>query len=209
MGTIITIITVITIPTLILVLHPIIIKCAFYLGLGDSMIINIINKVLFVHKLKPILDSFQGDYKDNMRVFAGLQNFVYRIMFFYIAALPSTIKTQNSTLLMIGFLLCMIILVHMLTMPFKQYKDNAVYSLIYVLMLAIVIVEYYLLFGNQSGEQDLDKLFWVEIVMLLLPLMCVVMYYSYKLLTAVNKCIGVHVWKNTNQDTSSQIELVS
>ena len=97
----------------------------------------------------------------------------------------------------------------MLAMPFKQYKDNAVYSLIYVLMLAIVIVEYYLLFGNQSGEQDLDKLFWLEIVMLLLPLMCVVVYYSYKLLTAVNKCIGVHVWKNTNQDTDNQIELVS
>ena len=209
LGAIITIITVITIPTLILVLHPIVIKCAFYLGLGDSMIIGIINKVLFVHKLKPILDSFQGDYKDNMRLFAGLQNFVYRIMFFYIAALPSTIKTQNLTLLMIGFLLCIIILVHMLTMPFKRYKDNAVYSLVYVLMLTIVIAEYYLLFGNQIGEQDLDKLFWLEIVMLLLPLMCVLMYYLYKLLTVVNKYIGVRVWKSINQDTDCQIELVS
>ena len=68
MGAIITIITVITIPTLILVLHPIIIKCAFYLGLGDSMIINIINKVLFVHKLKPILDSFQGQHVGICRI---------------------------------------------------------------------------------------------------------------------------------------------
>ena len=76
-------------------------------------------------------------------------------------------------------------------------------------MLVIVIIEYYLLFGNQSGERDLDKLFWVEIVMLLLPLMCVVMYCFYKLSTIVNKCIGVHIWKNTNQNTGSQTQLVS
>ena len=70
-GAILTVITVTTIPTLILVLHPIIMKCASYLGVGDSKIINIINKLLFIHKLKPVLDSFQGGYKDNMRLFAG------------------------------------------------------------------------------------------------------------------------------------------
>ena len=193
MGAILTVITVTTIPTLILVLHPIIMKCASYLGLGDSKVINIINKVLFVQKLKPVLDSFQGGYKNNMRLFAGLQNFVYRIMFFYIAALPST---QNSVLLMSGFLLCIIILVHMLTMPFKQYKDNAVYSLIYVLMLSIVIVEYYQLYDSQSDKQNHDELFWLEIVMLLLPLMCVLIHYLHKLLIVTKKFIRKYVSKN-------------
>ena len=205
MGAILTVITVTTIPTLILVLHPIIMKCASYLGLGDSKIINIINKVLFVHKLKPVLDSFQGGYKDNMRLFAGLQNFVYRILFFYIAALPSTVKTHNSTLLMLGFLLCIIILIHMLTMPFKQYKDNAVYSLIYVLMLAIVIVEYYRLYDSQDIQQGNDNMSWLGIVMLLLPLMCVFIYCLYKLLIIVNKFTRKHACRNSNNEP----ELVS
>ena len=206
-GALFTIITVITIPTLILVFHPLMMKVAYYLGLGDSRIVIIINKVLFVHKLKPILDSFQGDYKDNMRVFAGLKNFVYRITFFYIAALPSTIKTENSTLLMTGFLLCIIALVHMLTMPFKQYKDNAVYSLIYMLMLAILIVEYYLLSSNQNDQQNHEKLLWLEIGMLMLPLICVAIYYLYKLLVVIigftRKCVC------KNNDTDSQSRLVS
>ena len=207
MGAILTVITVTTIPTLILVLHPIIMKCASYLGVGDSKVINIINKLLFVHKLKPVLDSFQGGYKDNMRLFAGLQIFVYRIMFFYIAALPSTIKTRNSTLLMIGFLLCIIILVHMLTMPFKCYKDNAVHSLIYVLILSIVMVEYYRLYDSQDAQQDHDNIMsWLEIVMLLLPLMCVLMYYLYKLLIVINKFTNKYVLKN---NTNDEPELVS
>ena len=205
MGAILTVITVTTIPTLILVLHPIIMKCASYLGLGDSKIINIINKVLFVQKLKPVLDSFQGGYKDNMRLFAGLQNFVYRILFFYIAALPSTVKTQNTVLLMSGFLLCIIILIHMLTMPFKHYKDNAVYSLIYVLMLAIVIVEYYQLYDSQNDQQKHNELFWPEIVMILLPLMCVLIYYLHKLLVIMNKFIRKHVFKNNKENQSGLV----
>ena len=206
MGAILTVITVTTIPTLILVLHPIIMKFASYLGVGDSKIINIINKLLFIHKLKPVLDSFQGGYKDNMRLFAGLQIFVYRIVFFLIAALPSTIKTRNSTLLMMGFLLCIIILVHMLTMPFKCYKDNAVHSLIYVLILAVVMVEYYRLYDSQDAQQDHDNMSWLEIVMLLLPLMCVLMYYLYKLLIVIKKFINKYVLKN---NTNDEPELVS
>ena len=206
MGAILRVITVTTIPTLILVLHPIIMKCVSYLGVGDSKVINVINKLLFIHKLKPVLDSFQGGCKDNMRLFAGLQIFVYRIMFFYIAALPSTIKTHNSTLLMIGFLLCIIILIHMLTMPFKHYKDNAVHSLIYVLMLAIVIVEYYRLYDSQDARQGHENMSWLEIAMLLLPLMCVLMYYLYKLLIVINKFTRKHVCRN---NTNDELELVS
>ena len=126
-------------------------------------------------------------------------------MFFYIAALPSTIKTQNSTLLMMGFLLCIIILVHMLTMPFKQYKDNAVHSLIYVLMLAIVIVEYYQLHDSQSNQQDRNELFWLEIVMLLLPLMCVIIHYIHKSLVIIKKFIRKHAFKKSINNQSGLV----
>ena len=37
-----------------------------------------------------MLDSFQGDYKDNFSFFAGLHSFLYRIIFFSIIVAAST-----------------------------------------------------------------------------------------------------------------------
>ena len=179
-GSLFTIVMVISIPTLILVLHPIMILFVRYFKWGDTKCVTFINRLLFVHKLKPVLDSFQGDYKDNFSFFAGLHSFLYRIIFFSIIVAASTPDVDGLLLLMTGFFI-IILLIHILTMPFRRYIDNASYSLIYVLMLTIIIIEYYLFSTGKSSP----RLMWLEIVLSLIPFICVVLYCFWKMLIAV------------------------
>jgi len=138
-ASLITIVTVILIPTLILVLHPIMISVASYFKWGDSKCIKFINACLFINKLKPILDSFQGNYKDNLSFFTGLYVLLYHIVFFSIIVVASTLDV-NHLLLLIELLLLAILIVHVLVMPLKKFTDNAAYSLMYSILLAILII---------------------------------------------------------------------
>ena len=79
-----------------------------------------------------------------------------------------------------------IILVHVLVMPFKKYVDNASYSLIYFLMLSILIIEHYLF----STDEFSPGLIWLEIIFSLLPLICVVLCCLWKLLI-----FDRHTWR--------------
>jgi len=191
-----TILTVISIPTLILVFHPIMIRIACYFEWGETKFVEFINKLLFIHKLKPVLDSFQGDYKDNLSFFAGLHSFLYRIIFFCIVVAASTPNVTNLYLLLIAFFI-IILLIHILVMPFKQYIDNASYSVIYVLMLTILIIEHHFFSTGKSSSE----LIWLEIILTLLPFICVVLYCLWKLLIATELtwrkyCCDLHLVQN-------------
>ena len=184
-GSILTVMTVISIPTLILVFHPVMILVVRYFEWGETKCVIFINKLLFIHKLKPVLDSFQGDYKDNLSFFAGLHSFLYRIIFFCIIVAGSAANTNYLFLLMIAYFI-VILLIQVLVMPFKRYIDNASYCLTYILMLTMLIIEQYLFSTGESSTE----LIWIEIVLSLPPFICVILYYLWKLLLAAEL-----IWK--------------
>jgi len=192
---IITIVTVISIPTLILVFHPLIIMIARYFDWGETNCVIFINKALFVHKLKPVLDSLQGDYKDNLAFFAGLYSFLYRIIFFSIIVVASTPHIDFLLLLLITYFM-IILLIHILVMPFKKYIDNASYSLVYFLMLSILILQLYLL----NDDEPSVELIWLEIVLQLLPFIYVALYCSCKLMK-----VGRQILKKNCQKYESHL----
>ena len=175
-GSLFIIAVVILIPTLILVLHPIMITVVSYFEWGDSKCVGFVNKFLLIHKLKPVLDSFQGDYKDNLSIFAGLHSFLYRIVFFSIMVAASTPDVDHLLLLMMAFFL-VILLIHVLVMPFKNYIDNAAYSLAYLSLLALLITEHL-----STYDESLEMLSWLEIGLSLLPLTCAILHCTWKLL---------------------------
>ena len=179
-GSLFTIVTVISIPTMILVFHPIMIGIVRYFEWGETNIVLFINKVLLIHKLKPVLDSFQGDYKDNLRFFSGLYSFLYRIIFFSIVVIVSSPEVDYLLLMMITFFM-IILLIHVLVMPFKGCIDNVSYTLIYFLMLSIVIIELYVYSTGKSSP----GLVWLEIILSLLPLVCLIFYCSWKVCSIV------------------------
>jgi len=181
LGSILFIILVIAIPTLILMLHPIMMKVVIYFQWGESKVVLLINKCLMIHRLKPVLDSFQGNYKDNLQFFAGLQIFFYRTIFFLIVVV-TTPDIDKSLLFITGYFVA-IILIHNLVMPFKRYVDNAVYSIIYMLMLTIIIIELYTIISGVF----LEGVIWLQIILCLLPLFCFVFYYTWKLIKYVRK----------------------
>ena len=176
-GSLFAIVTVISVPTLILVFHPIMILIVRYFKWGETKCVVLINKVLFIHNLKPVLDSFQGDYKDNLSFFAGLHSFLYRIIFFSIVVVASSPDIDSLLLLMIAYFI-IILLIHIMVMPFKRYIDNGSYSLIYVLMLTIVIIEHYMFSTGKSSP----GLIWLEIFLSLLPFISVILYCTWRLL---------------------------
>ena len=184
LGAILFIIIVIGIPTVILLLHPLMMQIVVYFRCGECKAVLLINKCLMIHRLKPVLDSFQGYYKDHLLFFAGLQIFFYRTLFFLIVVV--TTPDIDKSLLFIAGYFVVIIFIHNLVMPFKKYVDNAVYSMIYMLMLAITIIE---LYAITSGK-FLEALIWLEIVLCLLPLCCFVSYYTWKLIKVIRKIFG-------------------
>ena len=88
-------------------------------------------------------------------------------------------------LLMIAYFI-IILLIHVLVMPFKRYIDNASYTLIYMLMLIIVTLEHYIF---STGECSAG-LIWFEIFLSFLPFIFVAFYCLWKLLLA-----GGQIWK--------------
>ena len=174
-GSLFTIVTVISIPTMILVFHPIMIGVARYFDWGETKCVLLINKILLIHNLKPVLDSFQGDYKDNLSFFAGLHSFLYRIIFFSILIATSSSDINYLLLLIVSFFL-IILLIHILVMPFKSYIDNISYTLIYLLMLTIVTIALYV----YSTDKSSPGLAWLEIILSLLPLVCLILYCLWK-----------------------------
>ena len=197
-GSLFTIVTVISIPTLILVFHPIMIGVSRYFEWGETKYVVFINRLLFIHKLKPVLDSFQGDYKDNLSFFAGLHSFLYRLIFFCIVVVVPTPDISGLLVMIIAYFI-VILLIHILVMPFKRYIDNASYSLIYTLMLTILIIEHYV----YSTGNSTVWLIWLEIILSLLPFICVVIFCLWKLLIAAKV-----IWRKYYQ-TDDETHLVS
>ena len=181
-GSLLLIVTLIVLPTVILMLYPFVANVVIICGWQESRGIQIINKCLLVHRLKPILDSFQGDYQHHLRFFSGLHFFLYRSLFFCIVIAGSTPDIGILFIFIIVFFF-LIAIVHMVTMPFKKYVDNAAYSLIYMLMLALWMMEYFLL---SSGKLSYTvAMLWFKIFLSSLPLCFFVLYCILKMLSKV------------------------
>ena len=182
-GSLFLIFTVIVIPTVILTVYPIVVNIGIFFGWTESTCIQFINKCLLIHRLKPILDSFQGDYKSHLHFFAGVYFFLYRSLFFCIVVGGSTPEIKVLFIFVIVFFF-LIATVHVLTMPFKSYIDNAAYTSIYMLMLALWTMEYFLLSLDGKSSYTI-ALLWFRIILSSLPLCFFLLYWILKLLNKV------------------------
>ena len=199
-GSLLTLVVIISIPMMILMFHPILINIAIYFEWGESRFILLINKLLLIDRLKPVLDTFRGDYKDKMHFFAGLHFIVYRIIFLCIAMMGSTVDVTHSYLLVFTYFL-VILLIHVLAMPFKRFINNAVYSLVYIIFIMIVNIEYIFF----STDNSSNELIWTKILLTSLPLLCTTLYFSWKLFISAK----VYLKKHKAEAKNDQMVLVS
>ena len=124
--------SIVAIPTFFLMCYPLGFKALHKCGVNETKITKL-QQIFFINRLRPLLDSFQGCYKDKYRCFAGLY-FIYRILFLASNSY-SYGPTQFHVLIQIQTLL--MLLIHSLTGPYKRKIYNILDTLLLTNMAII------------------------------------------------------------------------
>ena len=118
---------IVVIPTLLLLWYPQGPKLLSKCGLNETKLIQKSEKLLLINRLKPVIDSFQGCYKDKFRFFAGLL-FLYRITI--LANISVFSIGFTFTYAMVQAQLTVMLLIHALAQPYKKKIHNILDSLL-------------------------------------------------------------------------------
>ena len=133
--------------------------------------------VWLIRKLLPLIDSFQGVFKDSCRMFAGLF-FLWRVILTAIFAFSTNFA--ELFLLTAVALLCFIA-IHSLTRPYKRQLFNTIDILILVDMLLINLLSWYTIAKSLDSRasqdiesQDIETAIAIKIILMYLPLIAMV-----------------------------------
>ena len=118
------------IPTLLLILYPLHYKVLSLAGCSESKHVKKLTSPL--EKLKPLFDSFQSTFKDNLRFFSGLY-FLYR----FLIAMAFVLNTPSTFYIVIECILAVILIIHSVFQPHKRNLHNIVDSLLFGNLLLI------------------------------------------------------------------------
>ena len=123
-----------------------------------------LSRKIYFARLKPILDQFQGCYKDQYRHFAGY----YLLCRLVIMIVVFTSGSFYLTLFIVKFLCIIITIIHGWALPYRSKLLNGLDLII--LLTAILVVGY-----NTSYLPDsLDII--VYVVMVIFPLLCFIVF---------------------------------
>ena len=143
--------TVGTIPPLLLLAYPLSNKILTFFRLEESRMAAFISRKLRISYLKPLLDSFQGSFKDNTRFFAGLY-FLYR----WIALiLTITLSDFNLVYTAVEIFIVVMLVLHALFQPYALRVHNMIDTLLFgnlALINAFTFAHYYK-FRTRSGRK--------------------------------------------------------
>ena len=121
-------------PPILLLIYPLFNKILSVLGLDNNKVINNLSEKLPVRlsNLKPLFDSFQSCFKDNLRFFAGLY-FLYRwtLLFVYF------VKDFSQYYTTVGTILLLILMLHTIFQPYSKKHHNLIDALLFANLLLI------------------------------------------------------------------------
>ena len=144
-------------PPLLLISYPLLWKIKARLRPADNE-----RTVWLIRKLLPIIDSFQGVFRDNRRMFAGLL-FLWRIVLVAIFALTTNLIdffTYTQVILLFLFVF------HVVAQPYKRRLYNMIDSLLFANM-AIINAITWSTFYNTSNVA-----IGFQVILMYLPLIC-------------------------------------
>ena len=126
-------------PLILLLFYPLLTKVVTFLGLENSKVFAYISLILQINKLKPLIDSFQDCFKDEMRFFAGLY-FLYRwiIMLIYIS-----IKNYSSYYTATIGCMAFVIALHAICQPYIKRAHNIIDTLLFCNILFIASLSFF------------------------------------------------------------------
>ena len=165
-------------PPFLLIVYPLFNKVMAFFGLEESKFMHFVSQKIPISKIKPLLDTFQGCFKDNLRFFAGLY-FVYRWTAPFVNSVTSSLGTAYIT-----YEICLILIlaVHALFQPYQKRVHNVIDTLLFTNLLlinSITCIHYYLFQSQENRHTVKDKIVdtaAVQLTLIYLPFFIVTLY---------------------------------
>lgn len=160
-------------PPALLLTYPLLNKGISLLGLEDNRFVMTTYGLLPINTLKPLLDSFQGCFKDNFRFLAGLY-FLYRWTILIIR-----VTTEfNTYYIAISSVLLFILTLHTITQPYLKRVHNIIDAL---LLSNLILINFLSLFSYHSSHSQwpingMISSAAVQLVLIYLPLVVLSAY---------------------------------
>jgi predicted outer membrane repeat protein len=139
-----------------------------------------LSKYITIVRLKPLLDAFQGCFKDNLRFFAGLY-FLYRWTTLIIGILPSI--GYGRAYIIKGCLLTLFLALHAVCQPYTVKTYNVIDSLLFadlVLLNAIIFFHYHTFNASARKTQDIAITAVIQLILIYLPFIVMIVYVIVK-----------------------------
>ena len=165
-------------PPTLLVFYPLFNRVMAFFGCEESKLIHVVSRKLPISSLKPLLDSFQGCFKDNLRFFAGLY-FVYRWTAPLVNAMTSSLGT--AYIISEGLLIIMLAL-HALFQPYQKRVHNVIDTLLFTDLLLINSITFFQYYSFQSQEsrhaikENISKAAGIQMTLIYLPIFIIILY---------------------------------
>ena len=166
--------TVGVLPPVLLLTYPLLNKLLDYLGLEDKKYVKLVCAIFPIATLKPLLDSFQGCFKDKFRFFAGLY-FLYRWSFLLVHFNTEFSIYYTS----ISGVLVFILTLHTICQPYIKRVHNIIDTLLFsnlVLINCLLFFNYHNSHNQTPQYKAIGSAASVQLVLICLPMMVMCVY---------------------------------
>ena len=122
-----------------------------------------------IRKLLPLIDSFQGVFRDNRRMFAGLL-FLWRVI---LAAIFAFLSNLHEFFLLTQIALLCLFTIHAVARPYKRCLFNIIDLLMLANMSIINALTWYIFNTSSFGgdRQSIEAVISIKIILMYLPLL--------------------------------------
>ena len=163
-------------PPALLLAYPLGCRVMTVFGCDNIKAIIFFSEKLSISSLKPLLDSIQGCFKDNLRFFAGLY-FLYRWIIPFTHVIANGFGIYYSIL---GGVLFFILLLHTICQPYIKGLHNIIDALLFVNLILINSLSFYNYYntrtqwGIQEGVTVSPVI--IQLILIYLPMIVVGVY---------------------------------
>ena len=174
---------IVILPPLLLLFYPLIFKILSLCNLSECRIAKCLSRIIPIQ----LLDSFQSPFKDNCRFFAGLY-FIYRTIFLFTSTM---VRNPLKLYPIIELELVLIILLHAAIQPYKEKKHNILDLFLFsnlAIISGITQYNYSQIVGGQNLHMYVSITTTIQIVLISLPLLCMMIMCTFKLVKKVKNC---------------------
>ena len=186
-------------------LIALVIGLIFAIGLPLLLLLEpfVNSKINFI-KIKPLLDQFQGCYKDRFRYFASFF-MIFRLMILSILAINESDRFISSYLLMA---ICLVMTLILVTVrPYNNNVLNFFDSFMLFVLVMVITLEIIETYRGVFSNTALTIAFILSILPLFVILLIVLYFHAEKIKNASSYCISVVKFKNADTTHNEAIEM--